>query len=81
MEQLVRTIDQIGNAVRRRRKSLNLTQAEICQGTGLRQATISSLEAGDSGARLTTLLDVLTALNLELVIRERTKAPRIEDIF
>ncbi len=81
MEQLVRTIDQIGNAVRRRRKSLKLTQHQLCEMSGLRQATISSLEAGDSGARLKTLLDVLSALDLELVVRERTKGPRIEDIF
>jgi HTH-type transcriptional regulator / antitoxin HipB len=81
LEQLARSIDQIGNAVRRRRKLLKLSQTQLCERTGLRQATISSLEASDTSARLTTLLDILTALDLELVIRDRTKSPKIEDIF
>jgi HTH-type transcriptional regulator/antitoxin HipB len=81
LEQLSRSIDQISNAVRRRRKLLKLSQDQLSQSTGLRQATISELEAGDSNARLTTLLDILTALDLELVIRDRTKSPKIEDIF
>jgi HTH-type transcriptional regulator/antitoxin HipB len=81
MEQLVRTLDQIGNAIRRRRKILKLSQAALCGSTGLRQATISNFEAGDSGAQLKTFLSLLAALDLELIVRERTKAPRIEDIF
>jgi HTH-type transcriptional regulator/antitoxin HipB len=71
VEQLARSIDQVGNAVRRRRKLIKLSQDQLCERTGLRQATISSLEAGDSAARLSTLLDILTALDLELVIRDR----------
>lgn len=81
MEQLVRSIDQIANAVRRQRKALQLTQSQLCERSSVRQATISSLESGDSGARLKTLLDVLTALDLELIVRDRSKAAKIEDIF
>jgi HTH-type transcriptional regulator/antitoxin HipB len=81
LEQLARSIDQVGNAVRRQRKLLNLSQDQLCERTGLRQATISKLEAGGSAVRLTTLLDILTALDLELVIRDRTRGSKIEDIF
>ena len=81
MEQLVRSIDQIGNAVRRRRKLAKLSQDQLCERTGLRQATISSLEVGDRNAQLNTLLVVLAALDLELVVRDRTTGPKIEDIF
>ena len=81
MEQLVRTVDQIGTAVRRRRKLSKLSQDQLSERIGVRQATVSSLESGDRSARLNTLLDVLTALDLELVIRDRTKGPKIEDIF
>ena len=81
MEQLARSIDQTGNAVRRRRKLLKLSQTQLCERTGLRQATISELEAGDSNARLSTLFAVLAALDLELVVRDRTVGPKIEDIF
>ena len=81
MEQLARSINQIANAIRRRRRAQQLTQSQLCELSGLRQATISSLESGHSGARLQTVLDVLTALDLELIVRDRSKGPKIEDIF
>jgi HTH-type transcriptional regulator/antitoxin HipB len=40
----------------------------------LRQATISRLERGEKEVLLQTFIHVLVALNLELVIRPRTKA-------
>jgi len=82
-EQIARTPKQIGAAIRRRRRTLGLNQQAIGQKTNLRQATISGLEAGEAGTQLRTLFDVLTALNLELVIRPRTKAStdRIEELF
>lgn len=82
MEQIARTSKQIGAAIRRRRRFLNLSQGELGAKTKLRQATISALENGEPGARLRTLIDVMVALGLELVIRERSKAEgRIEDFF
>lgn len=82
MEQIARTSKQIGAAIRRRRRLLNLSQGELGAKTRLRQATISALENGEPGARLRTLIDVMVALGLELVIRERSKAEgRIEDFF
>jgi HTH-type transcriptional regulator/antitoxin HipB len=81
LEQLARNASQIGNALRRRRRLLKLTQNQVGDRSGLRQATISLLEAGDSDARLSTLTTMLAALNLELIIRDRTQGPKIEDIF
>ena len=81
MEQLARNASQIGNALRRRRRLLKLSQNQLAERTGLRQATISTLEAGDSNARLDTLTSMLAALDLELIVRDRTKGPKIEDIF
>jgi HTH-type transcriptional regulator/antitoxin HipB len=83
MDQIARTTEQIGAAVRRRRKQMALSQEELGARVRLRQATISKLEAGEPGTRLKTLLDALAALGLEIVIRPRTKAtPReIEEIF
>ena len=48
-----------------------------------RQATISNLEVGKAGTRVCTLLDVLAALDLEIVVRPRTKGStaEIEDLF
>ena len=83
MDQIARTPQQIGAAVRRRRKQMALSQDALGERIRLRQATISKLEAGESGVRLQTLLDALSALGLELVIRPRsTASPRdIEEIF
>jgi HTH-type transcriptional regulator/antitoxin HipB len=81
LEQLARNASQIGNALRRRRRLLKLSQNQLAERTGLRQATISTLEAGDSNARLDTLTSMLAALDLELIVRDRTKGPKIEDIF
>jgi HTH-type transcriptional regulator / antitoxin HipB len=83
MNHIARTAQQIGAILRRQRRHLRLTQMGLVDRIKLRQATISKLEAGEPGARLETLLDVLAALNLELVIRSRTKAStdEIERIF
>lgn len=82
MEQIARTSRQIGAAIRRRRRGAGLTQEALGARTRLRQATVSALENGEPGTQLGTLVDVMAALGLELVIRERTKADdRIEDIF
>ncbi|MGH6933536.1 MAG: helix-turn-helix domain-containing protein [Dongiaceae bacterium] len=82
MEQIGRTTKQIGAAIRRRRRALNLRQGDLGAKTNLRQATISALENGEPGTRLRTLIEVMAALGLELVIRERSKASEdIEDLF
>ena len=83
MRQSARTAKQIGAIIRRARRNARLTQSELGKRIGLRQATISKLEAGESATRLSTLLDVLTALGLEIIIDERGKVSRqdLEDLF
>lgn len=82
MNQIARTTKQIGVAVRRRRRALGWSQSDLGSKAGLRQATISTLESGEPGTRLHTLIDVMAALELEVVIQDRSKAPKsIEDLF
>lgn len=83
IEQIARTAKQVGAAIRRRRRSLGLSQTALGERAQLRQATISALENGEAGTQLRTLIDVTTALGLELVVRNRSKsgAADIEDIF
>lgn len=83
MDQIARTPQQLGAVVRRKRKQMGLSQDELGTRTRLRQATISKLEAGEPGTRIKTLLDALSALDLEIVIRPRTRTnlDDIEDIF
>lgn len=78
MDQLVRTARQMGAVLRRERKRRGLSQVHLGEQIHRRQATISKLEAGEPATRLQTLLDVLAALDLELVIRPRTKASPVE---
>lgn len=79
---IVRTPDQLGAAIRRQRKLQSLTQSQLGEKTRLRQATISALENGEGGIQLKTITDVLAALNLELVVRERTTyAGDFENLF
>jgi len=83
MEQIVRTAKQVGAAIRRVRRTKNLTQSVVGSNTRKRQGTISLLETGDVDTQLGTLLDVLSALDLEIVIRNRSKASAkdIEELF
>lgn len=83
MEQIARTPKQIGDALRRRRRKLGVSQTGLGEQTKLRQATVSVVETGAPGTQLSTFCDILAALDLELVIRPRTKAAptAIEDIF
>ncbi len=83
MDQIARTSKQIGDALRRRRRTLNLTQKDLGTKTTLRQATISAIESGEPGTQLRTLFDILAALNLEILIRPRTKgtATDIEELL
>lgn len=83
MEQVVRTSEQLGNFLQRRRRQLALTQQQLAAKTGVRQPTISDLETSARETRTGTLLSTLAALDLELVVRTRTKssAKDIEAIF
>lgn len=82
MNQIARTVKQVGVAIRRRRRSLGWSQGDLGSEAGLRQATISALENGNPGTRLSTLVNVMATLELEAVIQERSKAPKsIEELF
>jgi HTH-type transcriptional regulator/antitoxin HipB len=83
MKQHARTAGQIGAIIRRERRNAGLTQSELGRRIGLRQATISKLEAGRPATQLRTLLDALTALGLEITIDERKKGAiqNLEDLF
>jgi HTH-type transcriptional regulator/antitoxin HipB len=72
METIARTPLQLGNSIRERRRKLDLTQEQLAAKVGMRQKTVSDIESAGAG-RLDTLLRVLGALDLELVIRRRTK--------
>jgi HTH-type transcriptional regulator / antitoxin HipB len=65
---------QFGFALRQRRRELGLTQSEVAERAGVRTATVSVVENGDPGTKLSTVFALLVALDLELVARRRTTA-------
>lgn len=82
METIARTPLQLGNSIRQRRRQLGLTQDKLAGKIGMRQRTVSDLESS-AAARVDTVLRTLAALDLELVIRPRTKGSHrdIERLF
>lgn len=83
MTDLARTPKHIGNLIRRARKKLGLSQAELGDKAGFRQETISLIETGNPATKLETILAVLAALDLEFHIVPRSKGNDtiIEDLF
>jgi len=79
----LRNPQQLGVAVRSRRRKLNLTQADLAKQVRSYQKTISKIESGEPGVKLQTIFDVLRALEMELVIQPRSKGSLsdIEDMF
>lgn len=83
MENIARTEKQLGAILRRARKQQQLTQGSLGEKIHLRQGTISRLEAGQPAVQLRTLMEALSALKLEIVVRPRSEARAAEilDIF
>jgi|SRR5580698_3106328 HTH-type transcriptional regulator/antitoxin HipB len=83
MRSTARNAAQIGAIVRRVRRLQRLSQTELGDRIGLRQATISKLEKGEPATQISTLLDTLTALNLELAIVSRKAVSKndLQEIF
>jgi HTH-type transcriptional regulator / antitoxin HipB len=82
-EQIARTEKQLGAILRRARKQAGQTQGALGEQMHLRQGTVSRLEAGEPAVQLHTLMETISALNLELVVRPRSQggAADIEDLF
>jgi HTH-type transcriptional regulator / antitoxin HipB len=82
METIARTPLQLGNSIRERRRKLGLSQERLAGRVGVRQRTVSDIETAGA-ARIDTLLRTLAALDLELLVRPRTKgsATDIEAAF
>ncbi|TYR35647.1 helix-turn-helix domain-containing protein [Mesorhizobium microcysteis] len=82
-DQIARNEKQLGAILRRARKQAGLTQGALADHIHLRQATVSRLEAGEPALQLRTLMAALSALDLELVVRPRSKASAadIEEMF
>ncbi|WP_347311658.1 helix-turn-helix domain-containing protein [Defluviimonas sp. SAOS-178_SWC] len=82
----VRSVKELGHALRNARKAKKLTQADLARRSGLRAHHISSIETGATNPTAPTLFALLAALDLDCIILPRGQSlhgnpPGIEDIF
>jgi len=75
MDYIIRTIDQLGKALRSQRKKQGLTQEETAKKVGLLPKTISALETAPATSTIESLLKLLAALEYDIQL-----IPRIRDI-
>lgn len=59
----------VGDRVRAAREFVGLTQRDLAARMMTSQAAVARLEAGGTGATLTTLQKVATAMNLKVTVR------------
>lgn len=73
MNNTVHTPKQLGQVLKGQRRSQELTQKEAAQIVGLLPKTISKLELTAETATIESLFKLLSALQLELVVRSKSK--------
>jgi len=83
MSTIIRSSKDLGHALRRKRLKKSMTQSDVAKRNGAKQNAISRIESGDMGRTVGLVFKVLGLLDLELVIRPRTKssAEDIESLF
>lgn len=71
----------IGTALAAEREQRGLTQREFAQMAGTTQARISRIENGETDARLSTVIELARALDLELTLIPRRHLPAVSAIL
>jgi HTH-type transcriptional regulator/antitoxin HipB len=72
MDYVARTPAQLGQILRSCRKQRALSQQQVAAKIGMKQPTISAVENGSGGTSLESVYRLLSALGLELVVRDPT---------
>jgi len=73
MNQIARTPNDVGHALRHARKQQQLSQQALATRSGVWQETISKIENGSPGTRMETIFDLCAALNLEIQFTDRSE--------
>lgn len=71
MQRLIVSAQALGAFVKEQRKKRKLTQRQLGEQMGIDQATISNVEKGAPGVRLSTILSLLSVLESDLVLQTR----------
>ena len=62
------TLQEIGNAIKKRRKKLGINQQTLADLASVAVNTIVAIERGEGNPQLATLLTIIDTLGLQLVI-------------
>ena len=73
--------DDIINALRAARQGKRLSQRELSAKAGVPQSHISKIENGGSDIRLSSLIEIARALELELVLVPRRPVPAVQGLL
>jgi len=71
---ILHSTQELAEYIRDRRKRQKLSQAEVGDRVGVKQATISAFENNPEGTKLETLFKLISALDLELQVIPKEKA-------
>ena len=67
----IRSVEELGEAIRTRRKGLHYTQAFLAEFTGFSVSFISDVERGKATAEIGKTLQLLMILGLDLSVERR----------
>ena len=71
---LARSPEQLGQLIRAARLARGWSQGDLAQRAGMHQPMVSTIERGHPGAGLASIFALMAALDLELVVQERSKS-------
>ncbi len=77
----LRTPDDVGRAIRARRRTLGLDQATLAKRVGVSRQWIVEVERGKKRAEIGLVLQTLEALGLQLTLRPAKPPSTSEDTF
>lgn len=83
----LRSLKDLSTLVLSRRRELSLTQAELATKAGIDTKQVSRLENGAHEPKLSTILSLLAALNVEILMQDRSdhlttrKPANFDDLF
>ncbi|MDX1900764.1 MAG: helix-turn-helix domain-containing protein [Gammaproteobacteria bacterium] len=70
---LIHSPKELALLVTNQRKKLKLSQTEVSKRIGIRQQTVSEFENNPENSQLTTVFDILSAVNLSVQIEAKDK--------
>lgn len=71
MLNLIHTSEDLGKILRKRRRALGYTQADVAEFNGCSTRFISELERGLAAAKLDTVIQVANSIGVDIFAKER----------